>query len=244
MQHEVWLAIAVFVAAVLYSSVGHAGASGYLAAMALFGVAAQEMKPTALVLNILVATIGTVRYCAAGSFSARVFWPLALGAVPLAYWGGAIQLPGTLYRQLIGLILIYAAIRMCMKQQNETQTLVNMHPGTGMACGAGVGFLAGITGTGGGIFLTPILILQRWAGIRQAAGISAAFILVNSIAGLAGNIHSVRGLPPGLWKLAAAAVLGGLIGAELGSRRLTPPAMRYVLSVVLLIAALKLLLIR
>ena len=233
------LALAFFAGAVLYASVGHAGASGYLAAMAFAGMAPATMRPTALVLNLLVASIATVRFARAGYFSWRLLWPFALGSVPFAYIGGGITLPGDWYRTLVGLVLWVAAIRLWLnlsvsRQERQAPVVV------ALLCGAGIGMLAGLTGTGGGIFLSPLLLFLRWAETRQTGGVAAAFILLNSLAGLAGNPASLSHLPRELPIWAGAVVIGGLIGAEIGSRRIGTPAFRRVLGVVLLVAGGKL----
>ena len=189
------LAVAFLVAALLYSSVGHAGASGYLAAMAFLGVATPVMRPTALVLNLLVASIATIRFARAGFFTWSLFWPFALGSIPLAFVGGAITLSGHWYRTLVGLVLWLAAVRLLLDWRvRRDRTQAPARP-VAIGCGAGVGLLAGLTGTGGGIFLSPILLFMGWAETRETGGIAAAFILVNSAAGLAGNPASVQHLP-------------------------------------------------
>jgi uncharacterized protein len=243
--HLALLAALVFAAATLYSMVGHGGASAYLAAMALFGLAPEVMKPTALVLNILVSAIATVQFARRGRFSWRTFWPFALAAVPLAFAGGALTLPDLLYRRIVGVVLVYAALRLWQHAAVPVRGAVRVVPVVAaLPLGAGMGFLSGLTGVGGGIFLSPVLVLARWADVRTTAGVAAVFILVNSIAGLLGHVSSVRALPPGLPVLALAAGAGGLIGATLGSRRLPSPTLRRLLAAVLVIAAWKLLTIR
>lgn len=222
----------------LYASVGHAGASGYLAAMTFVGMPTPMMRPTALVLNLLVASIATIRFSRAGFFSWRLFWPFALGSVPLAYVGGVITLPGHWYRTLVGLVLWTAAVRLWLDIRMAATHAPPML--TAILCGAVIGFLAGLTGTGGGIFLSPLLLFMGWAQIRETGGVSAAFILVNSMAGLAGNPASLGNLPAQLPLWACAAVAGGLIGAELGSRRIGTPTFRRLLGLVLLVAGAKL----
>jgi uncharacterized membrane protein YfcA len=243
--HLALLALLVFGAATLYSMVGHGGASAYLAAMALFGLAPEVMKPTALVLNILVSAIATVQFARAGRFSWRTFWPFALAAIPLAFVGGAITLPALLYRRIVGVVLVYAALRLWQRAGARPAAATRPAPlAAALPLGAGMGFLSGLTGVGGGIFLSPVLVLARWADVRTTAGVSAAFILVNSVAGLLGRVSSVRALPPGLPALALAAVAGGLIGSTLGSRRLPSPTLRRLLAAVLAIAAWKLFAVR
>lgn len=233
------LTVAFLAAAILYSSVGHAGASAYLAAMAFLGTPTPMMRPTALVLNLLVATIASVRFARAGLFSWQLFWPFALGSIPLAFIGGGIVLPGHWYRTLVGLVLWTSAARLWLDLRVPGTT--HLPPRiVAIACGAGIGLLAGLTGTGGGIFLSPLLLFMRWAETRETGGVAAAFILANSAAGLAGNPSSLAHLPPQLPIWATAAVVGGIIGSELGSRRLGTPAFRRVLGVVLLVAGAKL----
>lgn len=246
--HFIALTIFIFFAAVLYAAVGHAGASGYLAAMGLFGVSAAVMKPTALVLNILVATIATIRYCHAGCFSWRTFWPFTIASIPCAFVGGALTLPVGIYKPAVGLILLLAAWRLILlpkpTDENERKSLRRPTLLISMPVGATIGFVSGITGTGGGIFLSPFLIFMRWAGTRQSCGISAAFILANSISGLVGNLTSAGSLPSWLPIWIAIVVVGAIIGTELGVRRLSIPNVRKTLGLVLLVASLKLLFVK
>lgn len=244
MNDVVLLTLLIFAAAILYSSVGHAGASGYLAAMALVGVAPDVMKPTALALNILVATIATVRFYRAGYFYWGAFWPFVIASVPLAFIGGAVTLPGDVYKPTVGLVLLYAAFRLIWSTfkgpDQPADKGINVPTAPAVASGGVIGLLSGLTGTGGGIFLSPLLLFTGWAGTRPTSGASAAFILANSVAGLAGNFASVQNLPDAIPYWAAAAALGGLIGTELGSRRLANRGIRRALAAVLVIAALKL----
>ncbi len=236
------LAALIFVMAVLYSSVGHGGASGYLAAMALMGVSAAVMKPSALVLNVLVSTIATIRFGQAGWFSWRTFLPFAVSSIPFAYLGGGVQLSASLHKQIVGVVLIYAAIRLWFgaRRLEESHTVKAVPMALALACGAVLGFLSGLVGVGGGIFLSPLLLLAGWADVKQASAIAAAFILVNSVAGLAGAWSSVMVLPTGIYAWGAAAIIGGLIGAEMGSRRFASVTLRRVLAVVLVVASYKL----
>ena len=231
----------IFVAAVLYSMVGHAGASGYLAAMALYGVSPAAMKPTALTLNILVAIVGTTQFARAGHFSWRLFWPFALGSVPLAYLGGALALPVPVYKTILGIVLVFAALRLFVSAPRADSAPLRAAPRPlAAACGAGIGFLSGLTGVGGGIFLSPVILLMRWADAKRTAAVSVAFILANSIAGLLGHVSSVHSLPREIAPLAGVALAGGIIGSTLGSRRLPSPALRRMLAIVLVVAAAKL----
>ncbi len=239
----VLLCLAIAVIAFLYSSVGHAGASGYIATMTLFGLAATVIRPTALVLNILVATIGSFQFWRAGHFSWKLFWPFALLSVPAAYLGGYIQPSASILRILIGLVLLFSAARLIFRRGDPAETVAPSKP-TAIGVGTSLGFLSGLTGTGGGIFLTPLLLFCRWAHIRQAAAMSAVFILVNSIGGLIGYFTAVRSLPVlGLY-LAIPAVIGGTIGSHLGSRRFPVRAISILLAIVLAIAGTKLIFTR
>ncbi|MBI2306649.1 MAG: sulfite exporter TauE/SafE family protein [Rhodocyclales bacterium] len=233
------LAALILVAALLYSSVGHGGASGYLAAMALFGVAPAVMKPTALALNVLVSLIAMVRFYRVGAFSWRLFLPLIAASVPMAYLGGVLTLPAHLYRPVVGVVLLYAAWRFFVTARNAAYELAQPSLPVLVATGAALGFLSGLTGVGGGIFLSPLLLFLRWAPLKTISGISAAFIFANSIAGLAGVLTKGATLPPALPLWGAAAVIGGLVGAEYGSRRLGNSMIQKLLAAVLVIAGLK-----
>ncbi|MFZ1891483.1 MAG: sulfite exporter TauE/SafE family protein [Formosimonas sp.] len=238
-----FLPLLIFIAAVLYASVGHAGASGYLAVMALYGIAPAEMKPAALVLNILVASIAVVQYGRVGAFSWRILLPLIVTSIPFAYLGGYLTLPAHVYKPVIGVVLLYATVysfrRSFGAQSDEIRAV---KPTTLSAVGAVLGLLSGLTGVGGGIFLSPILLWRGWAQVRTISGVSAAFILVNSVAGLLGVLTKGATLPADwpIWALAA--VLGGYIGATLGSKHLNNAWIQRALALVLLIAGAKMVL--
>src|SRR5213592_2563894 len=241
--HLISLFLAVGVIAFLYSSVGHAGASGYIAAMTLFGLAPTIIRPTALLLNILVASIGALQFWRAGHFTWKLFWPFALLSIPAAYFGGHLQPSASILRILIGLVLLFSAVRLIFRRNDPEKILIPSRPTT-ISVGAGLGFLSGLTGTGGGIFLTPLLLFCRWAHIRQAAAVSALFIWVNSIAGLIGYFTKVRSIPSLGLVLAAAAIIGGIFGSHLGSRHFPVRTISIILATVLLIAGVKLLFTR
>ncbi|MEO1956526.1 MAG: sulfite exporter TauE/SafE family protein [Methylophilaceae bacterium] len=233
----------IFIAALLYSSVGHGGASGYIAVMALMSIAPESMRPAALTLNVLVSSIALYKFYKVKAFSWQLLLPIIVGSIPLAFLGGQITLPSHIYKPVIGVVLMIAAWQVYrsasfeslrIKQPPSKLSLVSM--------GAGLGLLSGLTGVGGGIFLSPILILMNWAGTKMISGIVAAFILVNSIAGLSGVLTQPYQLPSGLGFWALAAVAGGLIGAEYGSCRLGNPAIRKLLALVLVVAGIKMLL--
>ena len=241
--HLSLLLLAIAAIAFLYSSVGHAGASGYIAVMTLFGLAPTVIRPTALLLNIFVAVIGSLQFAIAGHFRWRLFWPFAVLSVPAAYLGGNLQLPVTALRILIGIVLFFSALRLFFRRQDPASTRAPA-PAAAITLGAAIGLLSGLTGTGGGIFLTPILLFFKWARIREAAAVSVLFILLNSIAGLAGYF-SASGLVPSLGLiLAAAAIVGGALGSYFGSRRFPAHRISLALAIVLIIAGVKLIFTR
>jgi uncharacterized membrane protein YfcA len=237
---DIGLIACIFLAATLYSSVGHAGGSGYLASMALFGIAPDTMKPAALVLNILVATIATTRFVAAKAFSLKLFLPLVIASAPLAFIGGAWSLPGKWYKVLVAIALLFAAFRLVFQSKRTDEPLVIAPIWQLLLLGASLGLLAGLTGVGGGIYLTPIVLFAHWANPRDAAGVSAAFILVNSITGLAGRWQAAPSLPPEISYWAVAAIAGGLLGSHVGVKKLGSTGLKRALSLVLLIASYKL----
>lgn len=236
------LTLAIFIIATLYASVGHGGASGYLATMSLFGLAPLSIRPTALLLNILVAGIAVCAFARAGHFNWRLFWPFAVASVPASFIGGSLTLPAHLYRPLLGIILLYAASRLLWQRARKAPAAGGHPPfAAALLIGAGLGFLSGLSGVGGGIFLSPLLICLGWAGVCETAAASALFIVVNSTAGLLGHVSSVQSIPSFAPVLVIAAMTGGFAGSTLGSRHLPPRTIIRLLSVVLTIASVKLL---
>lgn len=236
-----FLTAAVFIVAFLYSSVGHAGASGYIAVMSLFSLAPPVIKPTALVLNILVACIGTWQFWRAGHFSWKLFWPFAVLSVPLAFLGGFINLPTHVFKGLVGIVLLCSAARFLFRPATDHAAHEPSYP-VAISIGAGIGFLSGLTGTGGGIFLTPVLLFMRWATTKTAAAVSALFILINSVSGLLGDLSNTKTVPHFAIALAVAAVIGGSSGSYYGSQRLPHTVIKRLLAVILVIAGTKLIL--
>jgi hypothetical protein len=237
------LAALFLAAAALYASVGHAGASAYLAAMALLGVAPEVARPTALALNICVASFVTLRFWRAGLVQPRALLPFVIASIPLAFIGGAIHIPPTLYKPLLGAVLLVAAagfVRTARRVADDDAPPPRIPVVPAIVVGGAIGLLSGLTGTGGGIFLSPLLIVAGWTTTRQASGMASGFILVNSIAGLTGNISAVGGVPADLPLWIGAVLIGAVIGAEIGSRRASPPQLRLALGVVLALAGLKL----
>lgn len=236
---ELEIILAIFVVAILYSSVGHGGASGYLAVMAFLAVAPEVTRPTALVLNLFVASIGAFQFYRAGHFSWSVFWPFAATSIPFAFIGGMIKLPTNAYKILLGLVLLFAAFRLAWSFSKDVE-VVPPKIWIALICGAVMGLLSGLVGVGGGIFLTPVLLLMNWSETKTAAGVSALFILVNSASGLLGNYSQVSVLPSSFWFWIGAAVAGGVIGSLLGARKFDSLMLRRVLAAVLLFASVKL----
>jgi uncharacterized membrane protein YfcA len=240
------LACAMLVAAFVYASVGHGGASAYIAAMALAGIAPVEMRPIALALNIVVSSLAAYKFWRAGYFRWRLFWPFAAVSIPFAYLGGAITLPGNLYKIVVGVVLVYAAWQLWRSGRAGEEMKPVREPAIAlaMAIGAAMGLLSGLTGVGGGIFLSPLLLMLGWAGTKQTSAVAAPFILVNSMAGLtAGFVAGTAALPQSTWALAAAVLVGGWLGAEYGSRRFANPVVRRVLAAVLAVAGSKMVLV-
>ncbi|HZM33319.1 MAG TPA: sulfite exporter TauE/SafE family protein [Burkholderiales bacterium] len=240
------LAAGMLVAAFGYAAVGHGGASAYLAAMALAGISPAEMRPVALLLNVVVSSLATWRFHRAGHFRWRLFWPFAAAAIPLAYVGGAITLPGKAYKILVGIVLLYAAWQLWRSGRAGAEMRAVREPpvAASIAIGAAMGLLAGLTGVGGGIFLSPLLLMLGWAGTKETSAVAAPFILVNSVAGLAALfISQGSALPMYVWTLVPAVLIGGWLGAEYGSRRFANPLVRRVLAVVLALAGVKMVLV-
>lgn len=236
------LLLALMVVAFLYSSVGHGGASGYLAVMALLGFTPAVMKSSALIMNLAVSLIAFIGFYRAGFFRWSLFWPLAAGSVPLAYVGGTMSLPDALYKKILAICLLISIVRMLYKfgdrrgEQNPSLAVT-------LFSGAGIGLISGLIGIGGGILLSPLILLMRWATLKETAAISALFIFVNSLAGLLG-LQQQGGIQitPELQFGVLASIAGGLIGSYLGSKKFNVPTLRYLLATGLIIAAFKLLL--
>ena len=235
------IALLFLVGAALYASVGHGGASSYLAVMGLFSISPGVMKPTALSLNILVAAVATVKFYRAGLFKWNVFWPFAVVSVPAAFVGGATILPARSYKILVGIVLLYAAVWMFRSSLKASSPEPHTPPlWAALISGLLIGFLSGLTGVGGGIFLSPLLLYMGWAETRATSAVAAPFILVNSVAGLLGHLSSVSQLPADIPIWAASVLIGGWIGATYGSQRAATPILRRLLSAVLIVAGAKL----
>ena len=237
-QYSFILLMAIGLMAVLYSSVGHGGASGYLAAMALWGLLPEEMRPAALLMNIVVTSWLLYRFQPYKLMPYKLFWPLVIASTPLAFIGGLIKIDAEAYRLLVGLMLLLAAVRMLMinkaAESTHQPTMIVV-----LLVGAILGFSAGLTGIGGGVFLSPILLIFGWCTIRQSTAVAAGFILLNSIGGLAGYIVSDQSWPMGAGWLVIAALAGCLFGGELAAHRASSLTLQKLLAAVLAIAAVK-----
>ncbi len=242
-----WLLPPLALVAFLYSAVGHAGASGYIAVLALAGLPAAQIKPLALILNTVVAAQGSWQFWRAGHLRWRLFWPVLLAGLPTAFLGGWLDLPTLLFQRLVALVLFASALRF-LRQPRDPELLRRPPLALLLLSGAGLGLLAGLTGTGGGVFLTPLLLCCRWAATRQAAAVSSLFILGNSLSGLAGLLLArkpagplVPEPPAQLGWMLLVVLLAGAVGSRLGSRHWSVAWIRRCLALVLMLASWKLL---
>lgn len=237
-EYSYFLLLLITIMAVLYSSVGHGGASGYLAAMAFFGLPPDIMKPAALIMNVFVASLVLWRLSRKRYFNWQLFIPIAIGSIPFSYIGGGITLDESYYRWLIGILLILAAMHLIFQIPVHEQT-VPIKPWLALLFGVLIGFVSGLTGVGGGIYLSPLLLLLSWTTMRENAAISAGFILVNSIAGLLGYLSISAQIPQGIPILVFCAMTGAFLGARIVVRSASFTMLRRLLGIVLVIAGTK-----
>ena len=230
------------VIAILYSSVGHGGASGYLALLALTGFSPTVMKSTALILNVFVSLIAFIQYYRTKNFNWAILVPLVIASVPAAFYGGTISLDTKIYKPILGVILLFAAFRFFYSPHKTELISTKVNVLILLITGGIIGLISGMIGIGGGVILSPIIILLGWADIKQTAGISALFIFLNSLAGLGGNLLNGINYSPGMFMMIAFAIAGGFIGSYLGSKYLLPSILKRVLAVVLVLASIKLIL--
>jgi uncharacterized membrane protein YfcA len=233
------IALCLLLGAVLYTSVGHAGSSAYIAVMTLFNLSTTVIRPTALTLNIAVSAYASFRYIRNKFFDKRLFLFLSLGAIPAAFIGGYINVPSEIYKPVVGVLLIISGLRFIFLAATRDRELKAVNYPLAIAMGIAIGFLSGITGTGGGIFLSPLIIWLGWNHVKQASGTVAAFIFVNSVAGLLGNYRSTSELPDTLPLFLGAVIIGALIGTRLGISRFSSVGVKRALGLVLIIAGLK-----
>lgn len=231
----------LFIVAFLYASVGHGGASGYLALMAIFNMSPAFMKPTALLLNLFVSLTAFIQYYRSGHFKWKLFLPLALSSIPFAFIGGLVSLDTQFYKKILGILLIIPVARFLFFKDQESNSKSSQNLGLSIFIGAFIGLISGLIGIGGGIILSPILLILGWSNQKQTAAISALFIFVNSMSGLFGQMTKGIHFSPDMIAFVILAFLGGLLGAWLGAKKFNHAILKYTLSAVLLLASYKLL---
>jgi len=231
----------LFLVAFLYSSVGHGGASGYLALMALFSVSPEVMKPTALLLNLFVSLTSFIQFYRGKHFNWKIFLPFAIASVPMAFVGGLITVDADVYKKILGVLLIVPITRFLFFPNIKVRELKKSNVYLSLLIGAAIGFLSGLIGIGGGIILSPVLLLLKWTDMKQTAAISALFIFVNSISGLAGQLTREINFSSDMYTYVAVAFVGGVCGAYYGSLKFQQNILKYMLAIVLMVAAYKLL---
>jgi hypothetical protein len=240
MDSSLLFLVCLFLVGFVYASVGHGGASGYLATMALFGIAPSLLKPSALLLNLFVSTVSFIQFYRAGYFRWDKFWPFALLSVPLAFVGAKIPLSDTVYRQLLAVCLLLVVARLLWTARSQEGDPKPIPLGAGLLTGGVIGLLSGMVGIGGGIILSPLMLLFRWARLKEVAATSALFIFVNSLSGLFGLVSKGYSPDPAVYGWIGAAFTGGLLGGYLGSQRFNVPTLRYLLASGVGLACLKL----
>jgi uncharacterized protein len=231
----------LFLVAFLYASVGHGGASGYLALMALFSITPAVMKPTALLLNLFVSLTAFIQFYRGGHFRWKLFWPFALASIPMAYLGGLVVVDGNIYKKILGLLLLVPIIRFYFFSNSKAIEKRESNFALSVLIGACIGFLSGLIGIGGGILLSPLLLLLKWTDQKQTAAISALFIFVNSMSGLAGQLTKGIHFTTDMYTYVIIAFVGGLCGAYFGALKFRQVILKNVLATVLVLAAYKLL---
>jgi len=231
----------LFLVAFLYASVGHGGASGYLALMAIWGIAPEVMKPTALLLNLFVSLTSFIQFFRGGHFRWKLFLPFAIASVPMAFVGGMITVDANIYKKILGILLLVPIIRFLFFRNIQVSEIRKANIALSLLIGAAIGVLSGLIGIGGGILLSPALLLLKWADMKQTAAISALFIFVNSLSGLAGQLTKGIQFTSDMYVYVAVAFAGGLLGAYFGSLRFKATILKYLLAIVLIVAAYKLL---
>ena len=241
---HIWLFLLVLpIVAFLYASVGHGGASGYLALMGLFSFSTETMKPTALLLNLFVAGMASYHYYKAGHFNKKLFLSFAITSIPLAFVGGMITVDASIYKRILSILLIFAILKMLNVFGKESSEIKEVKLWQGMVVGGVIGFFSGLIGIGGGIILTPVILLLHWGKMKEAAAVSALFIWVNSASGMIGQLTSGVTLSSQSFVLVAVALIGGFFGSYYGSNKFNNQKLRYLLALVLIIASVKLMIL-
>lgn len=242
MTLTIFFLLLLFIVAFLYAAVGHGGASGYLALMAVFGMMPEIMKPTALLLNLFVSLSAFVLFYKEGHFKWKIFLPFALASIPFSFLGGMISLDATVYKKILGILLLIPVVRLAAFPNRDINDLKQSTVFISLLIGACIGFLSGLIGIGGGIILSPVLLLLAWTNQKQTAAISALFIFVNSLSGLAGQLTKGINFQSEMFVLVGVAFSGGSVGAWFGARKFNQNILKYLLATVLLMASVKLLL--
>jgi len=238
---HIWLFMLVLpLISFLYASIGHGGASGYLALMSLFSFPPLIMKPTALLLNIFVAGIAFYYYYKEGYFNKKLFLYFALASIPMSFLGGTLDIDATLYQNILAILLIFAVLKMLNVVGKESTKIKEIKIWQGIIIGSAIGFFSGLIGIGGGIILSPIILLFHWGKMKEAAAVSALFIWVNSVAGLSGQISSGVSVSSESFLMVIIALIGGIFGAYFGSKIINNHILKYVLAFVLILASVKL----
>jgi len=238
---HIWLFLVILpIVAFLYATVGHGGASGYLALMALFSFSPETMKPTALLLNLFVAGIAFYHYYKAGYFNKKLFLSFAISSIPLAFLGGMISIDASIYKKILAVLLIFAILKMLNVFGKENEEIKGVKLWQGLVVGGVIGFFSGLIGIGGGIILTPVILLLHWGNMKEAAAVSALFIWVNSASGLFGQFTTGITLSMQSFILVAIAIIGGFFGSYYGSKKFNNQGLKYLLAIVLIIACAKL----
>ncbi len=240
-EPTIFFCLLLFIVACLYASVGHGGASGYLALMAIFGMAPEEMKPTALMLNLFVSLIAFIQFYRGGHFKWKIFLPLAMSSVPLAFVGGLMVLQADVYKKMLGIFLLIPIVKLLFFRNIRVDELKSSNTWISLLLGSIIGFLSGLIGIGGGIILSPLLLLLKWTDQKQTAAISAMFIFVNSMAGLGGQMSKGIELSAHMIWYVVIAFAGGILGAYFGALKFNQLVLKYSLAFVLMMAAYKLL---
>jgi hypothetical protein len=233
--------ILLFIVAFLYASVGHGGASGYLALMALFNVDPGIMKPTALLLNLFVSLTAFIQFYRGGHFKWKIFLPFALASIPLSFIGGLVSLDVVVYKKVLGILLLIPVARFLFSPKSENRQQIEPQVWMSLVIGGLIGLLSGLIGIGGGIILSPVLLLLGWTNQKQTAAISALFIFVNSLSGLGGQMAKGVDFNTGMFSMVGIAFVGGLFGAWFGALKFNHRVLQYSLAVVLALASFKLL---
>ena len=231
----IWIFLLILpVVAFMYAAVGHGGASGYLALMALFSFAPDTMKPTALLLNLFVAAISFIHYAKSGYFNKKLFLSFAIASIPLAFAGGLIEVDASIYKKVLAILLIFAILKMLNVFGKESDTIKDVKVWQGLSIGGIIGFFSGLIGIGGGIILSPVILLMKWGKMKEAAAVSALFIWVNSAAAMGGQLSSGVKIDAQAFLLVGIAVLGGFLGGYLGSKKFNNQGLRYMLALSLI----------